>query len=218
MSERKDLEKVMEERDKEKIVDNAFHKYLGVSIKELNQDITKKIQEPLIDFLIEDNMTLKSAKKNFLKYYILRLLEKHNGNVKAASYEAKTNRRTLHRMIKEMHIDTSLIRKKKSETIYETKIHNVIEESLHKYEDIIHPKRLNEVYNKISEISKTIAINTDNSNIQSLKDAENMFEAIFLTKIIKKNNGNLSKSAKEIGVRYETLHRKITGLKIKGLI
>ncbi len=212
------LERVMEDEEKEKLVENVFQKYLGVSIRELNKDITRKLNGPVEDLLSEEETDLKKARRTFLKHYLIRLLERHRGNVKSASTEAGTSRRTLHRLIGETGVDTSLIRKKRESTPYETRVHDIIEGSLHKYEDIIHPRRLDSLYNHISEITKDIVGSTEDKTILPLKEAEEMFEAVFIRKSMARNRNNLTKTAREIGIRYETLHRKIAALRRKGLL
>ena len=49
----------------------------------------------------------------------------------------------------------------------------------------------------------------------SWDDAEVEFEKKYLEKALAENKGNISKTAKAIGLRYETLHRKLKKLMIK---
>ncbi|MFP4118074.1 MAG: helix-turn-helix domain-containing protein [Candidatus Woesearchaeota archaeon] len=216
MRKEESLERVMEADGRNRIIEDIFHKYLGVTIKELSQDITKKIDEPLIESIVKEERDMKKAKEIFLHHYIIRLLESHHGNVKSASKEAGVNRRTLHRMISRFNIETSFMRGRRKETAYETQIHDAIERSLNKYEEIIHPNKFDAIYNRITDITKDIANNTDSSSRMSLKDAEDTFLADFISKAIERNHGNLSRAARELGIRYETLHRKMKILKARG--
>ncbi|MFP4656008.1 MAG: helix-turn-helix domain-containing protein [Candidatus Woesearchaeota archaeon] len=216
MRKEESLERVMEADGRNRIIEDIFHKYLGVTIKELSQDITKKIDEPLIESIVKEERDMKKAKEIFLHHYIIRHLESHHGNVKSASKEAGVNRRTLHRMISRFNIETSFMRGRRKETAYETQIHDAIERSLNKYEEIIHPNKFDAIYNRITDITKDIANNTDSSSRMSLKDAEDTFLADFISKAIERNHGNLSRAARELGIRYETLHRKMKILKARG--
>ncbi|MDB9761164.1 sigma 54-interacting transcriptional regulator, partial [Pelagibacteraceae bacterium] len=62
-----------------------------------------------------------------------------------------------------------------------------------------------------------IEINTNNSLSYSLKEAREQFEVNYLINQIKKNNGNISKTADAIGMERSALHRKLKTLGIKEL-
>jgi DNA-binding NtrC family response regulator len=42
-----------------------------------------------------------------------------------------------------------------------------------------------------------------------------MFEVQYFKKALKENKDNISKTARKIGLRYETLHRKLKSLGLK---
>ena len=46
------------------------------------------------------------------------------------------------------------------------------------------------------------------------EDAVNEFEKRFINKMLEKNNGNLSKAAKDLNIHRNTLSRKIAALKL----
>ena len=50
-----------------------------------------------------------------------------------------------------------------------------------------------------------------------LKEAREKFETNYLINQLKKNNGNISKTADFIGMERSALHRKLKSLGIKGL-
>ena len=50
-----------------------------------------------------------------------------------------------------------------------------------------------------------------------LKQAREQFEANYLSSQLKKNNGNVSKTAEFIGMERSALHRKLKSLGIKGI-
>ncbi len=49
-----------------------------------------------------------------------------------------------------------------------------------------------------------------------LKEAREKFETNYLITQLKKNNGNISKTADFVGMERSALHRKLKGLGIKG--
>jgi len=59
----------------------------------------------------------------------------------------------------------------------------------------------------------------DNENAMSvpLKEARESFEKEYLTTQLKKFGGNISKTAKFVGMERSALHRKLKGLGVKGL-
>jgi two-component system nitrogen regulation response regulator NtrX len=57
----------------------------------------------------------------------------------------------------------------------------------------------------------------NNSMGYPLKEAREQFETNYLINQLKKNNGNISKTADFIGMERSALHRKLKSLGIKGL-
>ena len=57
----------------------------------------------------------------------------------------------------------------------------------------------------------------NNTLAYPLKEAREQFETTYLTNQLKKNNGNISKTADFIGMERSALHRKLKSLGIKGL-
>ena len=50
-----------------------------------------------------------------------------------------------------------------------------------------------------------------------LKEAREQFEKEYLTNQLRKNHGNISKTADFIGMERSALHRKLKSLRIKGI-
>ena len=214
MGELSDLEKAAD--NKKRIVEDVFHRYLGISIRELHDDITNRLGDPTIDMIPFEKRDYKEAKSVFLKHFLVRLLNRHRGNVKSASDEARSSRRTLHRMIKNLSIDLSSIRRETSYPEYENKIYDTVEKSLKQYEDVLHPKKIDDIYSNMDSISKDIAKGTIDSAKLSMREASDIFDYFFLADKIREAKGNLSRTSKEIGLSYETLYRKLRRLKTKG--
>ena len=67
---------------------------------------------------------------------------------------------------------------------------------------------------------KNIKASSENySNVLSypLKEAREKFEKDYLTSQLKKNKGNISKTAEFVGMERSALHRKLKTLGIKGV-
>ena len=84
----------------------------------------------------------------------------------------------------------------------------------------------NESKENINKLINDILINKSNTesnlNIKSsfsstLKEARKQFEKEYLITQLKKNQGNISKTAEFIGMERSALHRKIKELGIKGI-
>ncbi len=209
------LDKVLEEKIKP-IISDATSKFLGVHINELNEDISSKLTKSILaDIEIDFTLNFKDSKKKFKKAYIRKILQLKLGNITEVARVTGTNRRSIHRLIKELNIDIDTIKKELLKP-YNIKVHAVshaIENVLENYKGMIHPDRLEQVYENVGTISEDILKGLPEKPL-TLKEAEHEFEKQYLKKLLKKNNNNVSKTAKKIGLRYETLHRKIKLLKI----
>ena len=75
----------------------------------------------------------------------------------------------------------------------------------------------------IDDILNPTSINVSNKNLYDkslsspLKEARKHFEIEYLTTQLKKNHGNISKTADFIGMERSALHRKLKELGIKGI-
>ena len=72
----------------------------------------------------------------------------------------------------------------------------------------------------IKESLKTIEednFKVENSLSVPLKEARENFEKEYLSTQLKKFGGNISKTAKFVGMERSALHRKLKGLGVKGL-
>jgi DNA-binding NtrC family response regulator len=201
-----DLEKVIEQR--KKLVEIVMHKFLGVTIKEMNEDITSRLSYPF-EYIIDTGVSFKRAKKMFVRSYLVKLLKKHLGNISDAARAAGINRRTIHRLISDLDIEIESIRKFLLRPHYMMKdeMNRIIEGSLKKYDEYIHPSKLDEMYRKVSDASEDI-LKTLPERTMTLKEAEESFEKAYLEKALSENGFDEPKTAKKIGIRYETLHRK----------
>lgn len=199
------------------IVSEATTKALGITVHELTEDITAKlVKTPFIDFQINTTIKYKQAKKLFKKAYLQKMLELNLGNISEVAEIAGAERRSIHRLISQLHIN---VHKIKEELIrpYDLKISAVshaIEDVLAKYRPVIHPKKLEEMYKNVSQLSENLAKELPEKKI-TLKEAEEEFERKYLQKALEENQRNITRTAKKIGLRYETLQRKMKALQIR---
>ena len=85
---------------------------------------------------------------------------------------------------------------------------------------------LNEKVNNINQLVRDALTHTDSSNnfdsyenvlSYPIKEAREKFEKNYLTSQLKKNKGNISKTAEFIGMERSALHRKLKTLGVKGV-
>ncbi len=201
----------------ENIVDDAIKPFLGVSIGDLNKDISAKLSKnPLLPFNIDTSLKFKEAKKQFKQQFLRKLLRVTYGNISEVAKRARVDRRSIHRIVKDAGINVAKIREEmiKPYQIRQKAVGNVIEDVLENYRTVIHPERMAQVYKQVSTVSKDILDELPDKPI-SLKEAEEQFEKEYLRKALIESNGSITKTAKKIGIRYETLIRKLKSLELR---
>ena len=209
------LEKVIKKRVKP-VNDEALHKFLGVTINELSQDISDKIEtRPLIKFGVDISLSFKAAKKLFKKQFLQSMIQTHYGNVSLVAKLSGLNRRSIHRAIKELGIDVNKCRDEMLRPEYYKKevVDSILRSTLDQYKTIIHPSKLEKVYANVPSISSNIVREASLPDM-AWKQAEKEFERQYLKKALEQSNFNLSLTARKIKLRYETLLRKIKSLGI----
>ena len=85
---------------------------------------------------------------------------------------------------------------------------------------ILAPDNEEKTSNIIKESLKSLSedsFNVQNSLSVPLKEARESFEKEYLTTQLKKFGGNISKTAKFVGMERSALHRKLKGLGVKDL-
>lgn len=214
--EKKDLELVLDKKVKPLIKD-ATTKFLGVSIDKLNEDITSTLSRSSFgDIKVSYSLGYKKAKKQYKKDFLSRILILNLGNISEAAKLLKVDRRTLHRLITEFGIDVNKI---KSELLrpYPIKVSalsGAIEEVLNDYRTVLHPKKLEEMYKNVHTLSEDILKDLPETKT-TMKEAEELFEKDYFKYHLRKHEHNISKAAKSIGIRFETLHRKMKKLGVE---
>ncbi len=192
-------------------VEASLHKAIGVKIDELNKDITEKLSKgSIIGLHVDTALDFKKAKKKFKEAYLKKLLTTNYGNVTLVSKLARVDRRSVHRLLSKSKKDLNKIREEMLKKDYVKKMDIGLEigEVLENYKQVIHPKKLEEVYANLDKVSEEIAEVAEEEPL-TLKEAEEEFEKEYLTQVLKENGNNAAETAKKIKVRYETLHRKL---------
>ncbi len=204
------LEKVIKEKVKP-IIDDATLKHLGITSPEIEVDISQKLlKNPLLDIPIDITISFKKAKLLFKRFYLQRLLKLHFGNVSEVARIAGIDRRSIHRLTARLKVDVPKMRKEmeKADYIKQSNIATILETSLESYKSSFNPKKMKELYEYVPTLSKEIMRELPDAPV-TLKEAEAEFEKRFLVKALEESKGNKSKAARQTGLRFETLHRKL---------
>jgi DNA-binding NtrC family response regulator len=210
------LEKVVKEKV-EPLVEEAMHKYLGITVSEIKGDISDRIgKSPLLSYEINTSVSFKVAKKLFKKDFIKRMLHSHKGNIGIVARITGLDRRSVYRAIKEFGID---IKRIKSESIRmkhyrKEAVDTILRDTFGAYKTVLKADKLKKMYKGVEKLSSEIVRELPAIEM-TWKEAEREFEKAYIKKILREMKGNISKAAKKMNIRYETLHRKIKRLGIR---
>ena len=210
------LDRVLKKRI-EPLLDESLHKVIGITIPEFGKDISDKIEKnPLIAYDVDTSLVFKAAKKLFKKQFLTRMLQSNFGNISAVANVTGLDRRSVHRAVRELKIGIKGIRKEMLKADYYRKeaVEGILKSTLDSYKKIIRPGRLEEMYRNVDQLSDEIVHELPTIEM-TWNTAERMFEIEYFKKALKENKGNVSKTARKIGLRYETLHRKLKKLGLK---
>ena len=209
----KPLEKILPEKI-QPLIDEAVKKWIGVKIEDISKDITEKLtKSPLWDFRINTHNSFKKEKKRFKEFYLKKLLTLNLGNVSEVARIADVDRRTVQRLSSKTEVEQIRHELPKREYTKIADIDAMLSNVLKNYEEIIHPKKMEAIYQNISDVSKELLKELPEQAF-TLKEAEEEFEKEHFRQALAENNDDVAKTAKKIGIRYETLHRKIKKLSI----
>lgn len=215
MRSKKDLEETLKEKVSP-LLEKSMEKTLGISIPRLSSDITDKLKNSPFMIYIPSGLNFSQAKKHFKKEFFKRELRIHLGNVSLLAKELRIDRRSVHRLVKEFSVDIHKLRHdlENMNLNYEDFIKEAISSTLKQYEEIIQPKKILAMYENVPDLSRNIAKFLPHPTV-SWKDIEQEFERHFLSGSLQENDWNVNEAAKKIGIRAETLHRKIRNLGLK---
>lgn len=208
-----ELEKLIENKVKP-MLEEAMQKNLGITVSELETDISDRLKKSaLLEFDIDTKLKFKDAKKKFKREYVARLLQLNFGNVAEVAKIALVDRRSIHRIVAEMKIEVQKFRDilQKGQYVKQLAVQDIIQESLEHYKTSLNPNKYEALYKQAPSLSKNIVKEIPETP-KNLKEAEREFEKRYFEKALQENSGNISKTARKIGLRFETLHKKLKSL------
>lgn len=210
----RELEHLLDSKVKP-LVGSAVHKHLGIALDAIPADISDRLKkQPLLDYPLNTSVPFKKAKLAFKKYFLRKLLHLHAGNISEAARQAGIDRRSIHRLLAEFRLDADRFRKEQ-DYAREHAVQNVIHQALDAYKPALHPVKFRHLYESATALSKDIARAIPEQQM-TLKDAEQEFEKAFLSQALAEHKGNISRTAKTVGLTFEHLHRKMKTLGISG--
>ncbi len=204
----KELEKLVDSKVKP-LLEQAMHEKLGVTIAELETDISDRLKRSWE--AVDTSLPFKQAKKKFKREYVAKLLRLKLGNVADVAKIANVDRRSIHRLISEWKIPVEQLREQ-AEYVKQIAVQDIIQESLEQYKSSLNPMKYQALYKAAPKLSKEI-IREIPEEMKPLKEAEKEFETEYFRKALAESR-NISQTARKIGLRFETLHRKLKKLKI----
>lgn len=215
MATKKDLEMTLKEKISP-LLEETMEKNWGLTIPKLESDLTDRLKNPYLYMYIPHADSFDSAKRKFKKEFLRWELQLHLGNVSQLSKMLGLDRRSIHRAIKELDIDMDEIRREDdTEQKYkENLVDQTIRSTLEQYKAIIHPQKMELLYQELPSLSRNIAKFLPSPEL-TWKEAEEEFERQFLCHALKENAGNIAQAAKRVKLRVETLHRKVKKLGLR---
>lgn len=193
------------------MLDDAMKKYLGVTVNELSSDVSDKLRRTaLIDYDIDVAVAYKKAKKQFRKKYLQRLVQLHFGNISLVARLSGMDRRSVHRLVAGLGVRTDKFRKElhRQQFYVQGEVKSILEQSTRKYEHSLSPERYRSFYTAASDLSADIAAELP-VDFPTLDLAEHEWERRYLEAVMAAYGPSPVAVARKIGLRYETLRRKL---------
>jgi len=190
-------------------------KYLGVRVSDIEHDITDQLKRStLLDFSVDTKVPFKTAKKAFKRAYLARLLKQHLGNISTAAAIAGIDRRSIHRLVLSLRIPTTNFRESaQPEYVRQVAVQGIIQDVLESYKSSLNPIKYKALSAQAEALSEDIAKELPEYHL-SLKEAEQAFERVYLSQLLKECS-TITEASKKAGIRYEVMHRKIKALGVK---
>lgn len=189
-------------------VERTLREAIGVTISELQQDLAERLKDPLLGFEIRMDLKFKAAKRQFKEDYIRAVLQRNFGNISEAARILDLSRRTVHRLSEDEEV-ASMRREMASPRYFRQQdISSAISEVLQAYGEVLHPKKMESVYQKVPVLSANLLEVVEQKPLP-LKDALEEFERRYLTRALARHGPGLRQVGRAIGLRYETLLRKL---------
>jgi len=192
------------------MLEDAMRQYLGVRVEELGTDISDRLRRPLFDIPADASMPFKKAKLLFKKYYLTRLLQLNFGNVQQAARIGGVDRRSVHRLVRELGMRPDDARKELHRQSFYVRgeVQAIVQEKTERYKGAIAPQRYKQFYEHAPRLSDQIAKELP-LEMPTMKQAEREWEKRYLQQALERFGPSPVAVARSIGLRYETLHRKL---------
>jgi DNA-binding NtrC family response regulator len=212
---KKDLEDTIKEKVSP-MLEEMMEKQWGISIPQIESDISDKLKHQTLRIYVPPNLEFNEAKKVFKKEFVKKELKLHKGNISHLAKVLGVDRRSIHRMIKDLGINVERLRKEQEskEEFQKGIIDKTIRSTLDQYKGLIKQQKMEKVYQEVPKLSRNIAKFIPLQEV-TWKEAEQEFEKQFLRHALEENEGVISKTADKIKIRPETLSRKIKKLGLR---
>ena len=199
------------------LLEETMEKSWGIYVPQVQSDITDKLQANLpAKFYVPAASSFQEAKKIFKSEFLKNQLHLHGGNISQLAKFAGLDRRSIHRAIKKLGIEIGNVRRELDLTNshQEKMIDQTIRFALEGYRDIFQPQKMEKIYQEVPALSKNLAKLLPHNHL-TWKQAEREFEKQFLMQALAEHKGKVAETARRLKIQAETLHRKITKLRLK---
>ncbi|OIO64434.1 hypothetical protein COY28_02210 [Candidatus Woesearchaeota archaeon CG_4_10_14_0_2_um_filter_57_5] len=195
-------------------IDSAVRRSVGTHMPALQKDITDVMAKPFLPYAIDVRLPYREARDRFRAELLRRTLAMRWGNVSLAAKALGIDRKTLHRMAKQLRIDVKAIRKElpKPEYVARDMIGERLSHVIAGYADILHPDRLHRLYESVPELSDGIAQEIE--AVIPLTDADQEFDRQYF-RLLLTLYPSMTQAARHAGIRRETLYRKLRSAGLK---
>ncbi len=214
MKKRSDLEETIKEKVSI-LLEETMEKSWGLSIPKIESDISDKVVTSSIDLYIPHHLSFGKAKKVFQKEFLKKQLTMHLGNISELAKSLEINRRSIHRVLKNLHLKKENVMENFSPfRNEETRVENLIRTTLDQYKELIQPQKMEKIYEALPTLTRNLAQSIPHQD-RTWKEAEQDFEKQFLEHALEEHEWNVAKTSEAIHLRAETVHRKIKKLGIE---
>ena len=216
---KKDLEEKVKERVLP-LLEAMLSKNLGVRIPKIESDISDRLAEPHLDLYVPATFSFRDAKKKFREQFLKRELQAHFGNISRLAVVLDVDRRSLHRAVHDLKLEVPRQQggrqreQQGADQSLQSEIDRTIRTTLDHYREIFNPQKMEQVYAEVSTLSRDIVPLIPHAE-WTLREAEEEFERQFLGEALKRHQHDLRKTADSLGLRQETVYRKVKKLGLK---
>ncbi len=221
---KKDLEEAIKDK-LSPLLEETMEKHWGLTIPKLETDITDQLTNPQLNMYIPQHLTFSQAKHLFKSEFLKRELQLHRGNVSQLAKTLALDRRSIHRAIKDLDLHRQPEKKlfavqddlnsfDSKERYQQEMVDQAIRGTLRPYKELIQPQQMEKFYQDVPRLSRNIVKFLPYQE-WTWKEAEQEFEMQFFQQALKENKGSIRGTAAKIGIRPETLSRKMKKLGVK---